>query len=362
MKAPGRLSFHVAVVGAGVAGLACARSLQEHGIAVTVFDKGRSPGGRVATRRAPPHTFDLGAQYFTVRDERFRREVRSWIESGACAPWPGRIVALDDAYPPLRTVDAIERFVGTPAMSSLARHVAVDLPVRSSHRVESVARHGKTIALRGTKAAMGVTLGPASSHAKGAEDLGTFDCVVLCLPPTQAALLLDDFHSGLASEVRRVPFDPCIAVGFAASGSDVRALEDLAFDGAFIGRNGAPSRSPLSWIARDSSKPGRSAGERWVLHASPAWSRASWQNADAEVTAALVDDLAQLFGLSSFTPACVVVQRWLHARASHPLDCGALFDEDARVGVGGDWTCGGRVEGAFLAGLALSERILSLHV
>ena len=39
---------------------------------------------------------------------------------------------------------------------------------------------------------------------------------------------------------------------------------------------------------------------------------------------------------------------------------GIVFDEDARLGVGGDWTAGGRVEGAFLSGLALAGRVLGL--
>ena len=41
----------VAVVGAGLAGVACARGLQAAGVEVTVFDKSRGVGGRLATRR-----------------------------------------------------------------------------------------------------------------------------------------------------------------------------------------------------------------------------------------------------------------------------------------------------------------------
>ena len=42
---------HIAVIGAGMAGLSCARHLQEAGCRVTVFDKARGPGGRMSTRR-----------------------------------------------------------------------------------------------------------------------------------------------------------------------------------------------------------------------------------------------------------------------------------------------------------------------
>ena len=76
----------VAVIGAGISGLMCARTLLDHGIDVTVFEKGRGVGGRMATRRTDDGLqFDHGAQYFTVRDERFERYVDSWLQDGIVA-------------------------------------------------------------------------------------------------------------------------------------------------------------------------------------------------------------------------------------------------------------------------------------
>ncbi len=137
--------MRVAVVGAGVAGLACARALINGGADVCVFDKGRSVGGRLATRRIPPHAFDLGAQYFTAKDERFARQVRAWSEAGVCAPWLGRIVAMNEAGCATQPTAAIERLVGTPDMSALARHMAAapsSLQVRTGHRVDRITREG----------------------------------------------------------------------------------------------------------------------------------------------------------------------------------------------------------------------------
>ena len=349
----------VAVIGAGLAGLACARTLTDHNIDVAVFDKGRSPGGRLATRRSPPHTFDLGAQYFTARDPRFRRHVHSWLEDGVCAPWQGRIVALDGAGGPARAVPPLERLVGTPDMSALARHLAADLQVSTGHRVDRVERVAGMLTLRGTTAPDGVTLAPAGPGELGSIELGTFDCVVLCLPADQAAVLLEPISARLAREAREVSLDPCFVVGLAAGMGD-DALRALAHDGAFIGREGEPSASPLSWVARDSSKPGRPAGERWVLHATAAWSRASRDVPRDEVEATMIAELSRLFDLGPLDPELSFVHRWGYARAPRPLDRGALFDEDARVGASGDWACGGRVEGAFLSGVALAGRVLGL--
>jgi hypothetical protein len=348
----------VAVVGAGLAGLACARALADRGVEVTVFDKGRSVGGRLATRRIPPHTFDLGAQYFTARDERFARQVRAWSEAGVCASWGGRIVALDGDRGTVRPVEPVERLVGTPDMSALSRAMATDLDVRTGHRVERITRLGDHLVLSGTTAPTGVTLPPATADALAPAELGSYDTVVLCVPSNQAAPLLDALSPRLAREARSAPLEPCFAVGFVAGDADEAALRALAFDGAFIGREGEAVSSLLTWAARDSSKPGRPPGERWVLHASSVWSRASFDLPESEVTDELIGELARLFDLGRLRPALTCVRRWSLAKAPTPLDRGALFDEEARVGLGGDWACGGRIEGAFLSGLELADRVL----
>lgn len=358
--------LRVAVIGAGLAGLACAEVLAAHAALVTLFDKGRSPGGRLATRRLPPHTFDLGAQYFTARGKGFAERVRAWTSAGVCGLWPARIVSLSEAATPFRPVDgALERFVGQPGMSALARHIAAPLDVRSSQRVERIVREGSRLRLFGRIGAAGETLRPASDGSSGERELGTFDRVAVCLPARQAAALVTLVSPALAARAASVEMEPCVAVGWAASDADTPALRELPLDGAFIGSDGARVRSPpttsaLSWVARDSSKPGRPPGERWVLHASSAWSRRHSSLADAELVRALVSEFASLFGLGPLTPDVSVVQRWALARAPEPLGGDVLHDPTSGIGLAGDWVCGGRVEGAFGSGQALAARLLEL--
>ena len=367
---------HVAIVGGGLAGLACARTLADHNVQVSLFDKGRSAGGRLSALRQPPHSFDLGAQYFTARDERFGRTVRSWLAAGLCAPWAGRIVAVDPGggVPPVPG-PWVERLAGVPDMNALARHLAADLGVKTGHRVERIdasergAAGGPLWKLSGTIAPPGTALGPVEPGAAAPVELGLFDCVLLCLPPEQAARLLDEACPSLAREAEAVPCEPCFAVGLVAGDSD-HGLRALDFDGAFIGRDGARDAgatattqpSPLAWVARDSSKPGRHPGERWMLHASAAWSRAALaaEASSEQVIAELVSELSRLFALGPLRPALTVVHKWRYARARAPLDRGAILDEDRRIGLAGDWLAGGRVEGAFLSGVALAGRVLGL--
>ena len=42
----------------------------------------------MATRRTDHGTFDHGAQYFTAREPRFRRQVDGWCAAEVAVPWP----------------------------------------------------------------------------------------------------------------------------------------------------------------------------------------------------------------------------------------------------------------------------------
>ncbi len=347
MSSPRSQIHSVAVIGAGVAGLACAKALGDRGVAVTVFDTGRGVGGRLATRRVGEATFDLGAQYFTVRDERFARASR-----GSCAVWEGRIGALDAAGH-ASLVAPVERWVGTPDMSALGRQLAAGLDVRRGHRVDRIERVPGGFRLHGTVAATGVTLAPPPPPPPGTATsaaLGTYDRVVVSVPAPQAVPLVGDVSPTLAALAAAVAFEPCFAVGLVAA-----ALRAVPFDGVFIGREGASPSTILSWIARDSSKPGRAVGERWVLHATAAWSEARARDAEPDVISAMTAELARLFALAPVQPSVTVVRRWALARASSPIELGALVDND--VALGGDWACGGRVEGAFVSGLHLAAHL-----
>jgi renalase len=68
--------FDIVIIGGGMAGLSAATALAKTGASVTVLDKGRGPGGRMAARRVEiggeQVSFDHGAQYLTARDPAFR--------------------------------------------------------------------------------------------------------------------------------------------------------------------------------------------------------------------------------------------------------------------------------------------------
>jgi len=321
----------VAVIGAGLSGLALARFLTEIGFPVKVFDKGRAPAGRMSTRQRDGGTFDHGAQYFTARDPGFQRMVRTWEERGLVAEWRGRFGSLAHGTVTPETEGPV-RYVGVPGMSAVAQGVASKVDVRTGVRVEQVQREGGAWALT----------------SEAGEALGTFDVVVAAVPAPQVVSLLSASPS-LVARATEVRMEPCWAVM-----ASFDAPVPLPLDGVFI------QDSPLSWAARDSSKPGRPPGERWVLHATPEFSRAHLEEPPEAVAPLLVGAFARAAGLE-LSPREAVAHRWRYARPEPTLTEGALFDAELRLGACGDWCAGSRVEGAFLSGMALSRKIALLE-
>ncbi len=308
----------IAIIGAGLSGLACADPLVAAGHQVRLFDKSRGPGGRMSTRRAQTSTgelrFDHGAQYFTARDPRFRAIVEQWRKGDLAAKWPA---AGDEAW------------VGTPSMNAPVKAMATDHDVTWSMRIERLTKQQKHWQLNGEDAPV--------------ETL--FDAVVIAIPAEQAADLLDPLVSSFAEKAHSTVSDPCWTVMLAFTeplATDVNILRD----GAVIG-----------WAARNSDKPMREGADSWVIQASPDWSRDHLEDDAEQVCAALIKALAVDLDMELPEPVHAVAHRWRYAR-SGSAGINALYDNEAKLGVCGDWLLGPRIECAWLSGNALSQMIL----
>ena len=311
-----------------MAGLACAGALHAAGATVTLFDKGRSPGGRIATRRVDGLRFDHGAQYATSRDPTFAATMQAMKAAGDAAEWP----AAGDG-----------RWSGTPGMSAMARHMerAGVGTLRNGRHVAFLHRSKAGWTVRHHDAA---TVPPSLVQDSGGETDGPFDRVAVAMPAPQAAGLLASHPFAL--DAARAGMAPCWALM-------------LAFDTPTTAPDILHPEGPLGWIARDSSRPGRAPlPECWVAHATSAWSRTHLEDPPATVQATLQAAFTAATGIDA-PPLYAGLHRWRYAKADAPLGVPALWDPTAGLGVCGDWCLAARVEAAFLSGRALAAMILA---
>ncbi len=125
----------------------------------------------------------------------------------------------------------------------------------------------------------------------------------------------------------------------------------LGFDGAFV------NAEVIDWVARDSSKPGRPNGERWVIHAAAPWSSDRLQDPPDEIARALIGHFFHALGLDAREPRHLEAHRWSFARPSGEVPGDCLWLAEHALAICGDWCRGGRVEGAYLSGVAAAGRI-----
>jgi len=320
----------VGIIGAGLSGLVCGSELSRHGFKVELFDKGRFAGGRLASRDRDEFTFDYGAQYFTAKDPVFRRFLAPLVRKGTVARWRGNFARLEDGE--LKQVKPHgARYVGVPLMRSLAEYLARDLNCRMSHLVTSVSHSNNRWKINGTIKTDAIERNFC---------LGPFDILVLNMPARQAANLLP--HPRLA----QVEMLPCLALQVAYPNRI-----DIEFDGISL------DDEIISWVARDSSKPSRLGGERWVIHASPGWSTDNFGNTAESLEAKLLERFETIFGITSEKPEFSKLQKWKFALPHKTLEIDCI-DEGGTLFYCGDWCLGSRVECAFLSGLATAEQIM----
>lgn len=327
-----------AVVGAGMAGAACAEGLRRAGFTVTVFEKSRGVGGRMATRRAAwadaagaPQTasFDHGSQGFSARSPRFKAVVGRAQALGHLARWRPRVHAEFPA--PVRR----EMYVPLPTMSAFCRHLLAGVEVRLGQAVRRLRRDADGWHLL----------------MEGGDACGPFDQVLLALPAPQAARLLAGHDAAVVATLAGVQMQPCWTL--MAICDDV----DWPWDAA------EPGEGPLALVARVDRTPGRAAPAGrsiWIAHATAPWSAAHLNDEPESIRSALCEALGrQLPGRQARLWQHTAVHRWRHAFApAAALGTAPCWWQPAlQLGACSDAFGNGTVEAAWRSGDELADTV-----
>lgn len=322
--------MRIAVIGAGLAGLVVARELREQA-EVTVFEKSRGVGGRMATRYAAGFEFDHGAQFFTARSAAFQEYLRPLIERGVVAGWHARFAELDQGV--VTTTrdwnNDYPHYVGAPRMNAVGGFIADGLEIRRSTMVARLQRE-----------CAGWQLLDTSGSA-----LGRFDWVVCTLPAAQTAALIPA-DTSLARTASAVQMQSCFALmlGFE---QDI----ELRWQAALV--RGAD----ISWVSVNSSKPGRPDRFTLVVHSTNAYAEAHFDDELAAVTTHLVQEASALTDIDCAAAVCQELHRWRYANADRREGPGCSIDAELQLGGCGDWFRRGRVEAAFSSGHELAGEL-----
>ncbi len=306
----------VIVVGAGIAGVACARELADRGVDVRVRERAHTVGGRLAVHRHDGRPADIGAAYFTVSDPDFSDRVARWSTAGLARPWTD-LLSVFRGEQRAEPTSGPMRWAAPDGLRSLVEDLARGLDVETGRTVERV--------------------GPGPRV-----DGEQVDAVVVAMPDPQAERVLDPTSSAAAAVAGRA-WNPVLAL---TAGYPRRAWPDLP--AAFV--NEHPT---LALVADDGARRGDDAA---VLVAHSTGDVARAHDADPGAAAPeMVDAVARLLALPD-APDWTHVHRWRFAAPADSRDEAFHLGDDG-IGLAGDGWGRSRVQTAYLSGLHLARAL-----
>jgi len=316
------------VIGAGMAGLTAARELTKQGHTVTVLDKGRGVGGRMATRRIDRSRIDHGAQSFTAQSPFFQSLVEELLTEGVAGIAP--ISSQGDV--PLH-------YIGHNGMSAIAKYMAQSLHVITGERVIKIDKR----------------TGTSDNGWRVMNESGTTyeaDNLLITIPAPQALTLLQDSDIGpdevKIAALESIQYSPCITVMVVLGDqSYMKEKECMQFN-----------LGPIATIT-DNHQKGISPDQTSItIQAGPEFSQTHFDDDLITVGHALIDLVPQLIPAADILT--YQVHRWRYSMADvrYPEPFLAA-NTPAPLLFGGDGFGSGNIEGAFLSGLAMAKAVNS---
>ncbi|USE34297.1 NAD(P)/FAD-dependent oxidoreductase [Endozoicomonas sp. SCSIO W0465] len=313
----------VALIGAGLSGIKAASDLAELGHEVVVFEKSRGLGGRLANRRKPWGSLDIGAQYFTVRDPGFQQQVAIWLKAAAVKIWdfsPYRVEQGQLTPSPDDTV----RYIGSPLMNQLVHSLSDNFAVHFRCEISTVEKSRDGWSLL----------------SSDGDIFSGFDWLIVSSPAEQSRALLVSC-SDVMADVPESVHQPCWALGLATRGEIAEDVQGIFGD------------ETVRWVSRLSSRPGfikaPDIDDVWMLHFSPEWSEQQDKKTTMDIGQTGLDWLRKMMG-TEIEKVAECRHYWRYANIK-PIAFNQpyLVDECQQLAVIGAWCAGGRVEGAWLS-------------
>lgn len=322
------MSRSVAIIGAGLSGTYAAYLLARRNWAVTLFDKSRGAGGRLAVRRTEWGSFTHGAPAVHGHTTEFQTLLEELARCGVARP------ALDGMVGPSPALGQCDyaAWQGQPYMNTIPKYLLAQsgASCHTSHHLTAL-----QWCLNDRQWVL---------HFADHPSINGFDRVILTLPAPQVRALVEDSstfnqdplltgasHQQLAS----IEMDPCwtLMVGF----PDKLPLAHMK---GFLPQEAISDQNPVAAVSNLSEKNSALAFDRWVVHADSAWSLAHLNQSRDVIADKFLADMMRTVSSSLPKPGFIKAHRWRYARVSAPANAAFMLGENGRLGLCGDGFAG----------------------
>ncbi len=341
--------MNLAIIGAGMAGLSAGRELcrRHPDLSITVYEKSRGVGGRVATRRRDGFVFDHGAQVIKAQDADIDRLLHAELPSEGLRriTQPVYVFHVDgtiaEGDP---TLNAEPSWFYASGLTQLAKLLAAGLDVQREVRIASLRREEGT--------ARWMLFDVNGAH------VGTADAVLLTPPAPQTAeiLALSDFdpvlRDTLVRELIHVPYRRCLTLTLAY---------DRPIERPFYALINVDRQHPIAWLALEHTKgtercpPGHSL---LIAQMSGHFSMQQWDAPADELAAAVIEMAGMLLGEDLSQPMWYDRQGWRYALPDGIARSELLNSTGTGLFFAGDYTVGlGRIHLAIKSGQEVAAAV-----
>ena len=321
----------IAIIGAGISAITIAQILK-HTAHVSLFEKSRGVGGRMASRRSGPYEFDHGAQFFTAKSENFKKFISPLIKKNVIQQWDARFaefknnkvlrrITWDSEYP---------HYVGSPGMNSITKYLSKGLDIKLNVKIDKIVRKSNN---------------DWELFDDNLNNLGGFDWVISTAPAIQSAEILPKCFKQ-QSDLLNKKMVGCFSLmlGF-------KNVLPLSWDAALI------SDADISWVSINSSKPDRTKSFSMLVHSTNAWAEDHLSDNSQSVISHLTNETSRIIGHDTSQAEHIDLHAWRYANISKQTKSDVLIDYNNSLASCGDWLIHGRIESAFEAGFKMAKEI-----
>jgi renalase len=321
----------IAIIGAGISAITIAQNLKAIA-SVSLFEKSRGVGGRMAFRRSGSYEYDHGAQFFTAKTKNFKNFIKPLIRENVIKRWDARFAEFknNELLREITWNSEYPHYVGVPGMNSISKFLSKELNIKLNTKVDKIVKN---------------TNNSWQLFDEKLKNLGEFDWVISTAPAIQSAEILPKYfkyHNDLLN--RKMVGCFSLMLGFK------KALP-LSWDAALI------RDADISWVSINSSKPHRAKSFAMLIHSTNVWAEKHLSDDYQDVISFLNKETSRIIGYDTSHADYIDLHAWRYANIEKQGKSDLFIDYENRLASCGDWLTQGRVECAFEAGFMMAKEI-----
>lgn len=337
----------IGIIGASISGLIAGKRLADAGHDVTIIEKQRSVGGRLATVKLDGINLDYGISHFSAETKTFQTFVDDLKDRGLAREWTREFALYDgtELHEINPNTEPKIRYVGTEGNQSIANGLSRWVDIKSEEKAAGLTYIGPD---RSKKRSWMINLTDAS----------VFECdaVIIATPAVEAYGVIQTVQNRTATRkiirhIDEVRYDGRISLA-------------CTFDREIPDWKGIKcNNSDISWIGNESSKQEGAEKAGLVIQSSGEFYRRHAQSDDETVKELLLEEASTVLDSWVLQPKSTYLHRWSYFEAQNPFDdyFMELEMEEAPLALIGDYLGGTSLENAFVSGYNLAEYWIKKH-